>query len=70
VGAPGALLLGSRGSAPSAGAGCVTTNRAYIMGGADFTYCGADAVAACRRSATGDPGLAAQCERIGLTRRF
>jgi hypothetical protein len=39
------------------------------MGGATIKYCGANAVEACRRFATHDKGLAAQCERIDLVRR-
>lgn len=69
VGTPSAVLLSWHGSTPSSDARCVTTTRAFIMGAATFKYCGADAVAACRGSATTDEGLAAQCERIGLVRR-
>lgn len=63
VGTPTAVLLSSESS--GAGAGCVTTIRASVMGGATFKYCGADAVAFCRQSGAGDKGTASQCEALG-----
>ena len=69
VGTPSAVLLSQHRSTPSPDAHCVTMIRAFIMGGATFKYCGADAVVACRQAPTTDKGLAAQCERIGLVRR-
>jgi len=64
VGAPSALLLDPGGSAAGTDAGCVSTIRAYTIGGATFRYCGIDAVLACRRYAPADAGLAQQCDRI------
>ena len=69
VGTPSAVLLGGHGERSSVGARCVTTTGASIMGGATFTYCGASAVAFCRRSASGDERVAARCARLGLARR-
>jgi hypothetical protein len=69
VGTPTAVLLSKRSSHPSTDAHCVTTIRASIMGGATYRYCGTDAANACRQFATRDNGLAARCEKLGLTRR-
>jgi len=69
IGTPSAVLLRSHDSHPSTDAGCVTTIRASIIGGATYKYCGADAVAACRQFATEDKAFAAQCEQLALTRR-
>jgi hypothetical protein len=69
AGTPSAVLLLPLGSRPSRDARCVTTMRASIIGGATYKYCGADAVAACQQFATEDKGLAARCEKLGLTRR-
>ena len=69
AGTPGAVLLLPQGTRPSRDARCVTTMRASIIGGATYKYCGADAAAACQQSATDDKGLAARCEKLGLTRR-
>ena len=68
LGTPSAVLLSSHGSDPSTDAGCVTTLRASVVGGANFRYCGADAAVACQRFAAHDAGLAAQCDRISLRR--
>jgi hypothetical protein len=69
VGTPSAVLLLPHGSRPSTDARCVTTMRASIMGAATYKYCGANAVAACRRFATDDKALASQCEKLGLMRQ-
>jgi hypothetical protein len=69
IGALGAVILRDDGSRARAGARCVKTIRPGFMGGATYTYCGKDAAAFCRRSAAGDEGLAAQCERLGLIAR-
>ncbi len=69
VATPTAVLLSEHGSTRGTDARCVSTIRAFIMGAATFRYCGADAAVACRRFASRDSGLAAQCERIGLAPR-
>ena len=69
VGTPIAVVLSRHDPRPSTGPPCVATIRASIMGGATFTYCGAAAVAFCRQSAATDKGIAAQCEKVVLTRR-
>jgi len=67
AGAPGTFLLLSHGARPSTD--CVTTMRASILGGATYTYCGANANTACRQYATGDKALAAQCQKLSATQR-
>jgi hypothetical protein len=69
VGTPTAAVLLAHSSHPSTGAGCVTTLRASIMGGATYKYCGADVPAACRQFASRDKGLAARCGTLGFIRR-
>jgi hypothetical protein len=61
-----AVLLAGRADSGSGTAAtpCVTVIRASWMGGASFRYCGADAVAYCKRSAASDRQLAAQCARL------
>ena len=65
----GGIVLSASGPSAAARAGCVTTLRASIMGGATTRYCGADAVSACRELAPDDAQLAARCERIGVAVR-
>lgn len=69
VGTPAAIVLSSHGSAPAPDAGCVTTLRASIVGGANVRYCGADAAMACQRFAADDGRLAEQCDRLVPSRR-
>lgn len=66
VGTPAAVLLSAHSARPGADAGCVTTVRASIMGGATYKYCGASAVTACRQFASEDKTLAARCEALGF----
>jgi hypothetical protein len=65
VGTPAAVLLSSHDARPGADAGCVTTVRASIMGGATYKYCGARAATACRQFGGDDKRLAARCEALG-----
>jgi len=69
VAAAAGIVLSAPGPSAAARAGCVTTLRASIMGGATTRYCGADAVSACRELAPDDAQLAARCERIGVAVR-
>jgi hypothetical protein len=52
VGTPAAILLSDSGSADLRGSGCVATIEAGFMGGQTHRYCGAAAVAFCRRTLT------------------
>lgn len=63
-----AVVLTARGS-PVRDGNCVTVNRASIMGAADYSYCGSDAVSACRRLAGQYDELARQCEELDRFRR-
>jgi hypothetical protein len=58
-------------SSSEAGARCVAVSRASWMGSATIRYCGAQAVAYCRDSTTGQSAAGhaqsvAECERAGL----
>ncbi len=63
------IMLSASGPSAASQAGCVSTLRASIMGGATTRYCGAEVLTVCRELAPDDAGLAAQCDRIGVAVR-
>jgi hypothetical protein len=73
IGSIAAIAIGHIGgdSPAASGTGCVTVTRASWMGSATLSYCGADAVAYCRKtgigqSAAGHPESLARCRAAGL----
>jgi hypothetical protein len=73
VGGVAAIVAGRIGGGSSAAraAGCVSVTRASWMGSATLSYCGADAVAYCRKTgigqfAAGHPESIAACRRAGI----
>lgn len=66
VATPAIILAGRHETTPSSreGAACIDVAHAGVLGGGTYHYCGADAVAFCRRFA-GDAGVTAQCEAFG-----
>jgi hypothetical protein len=65
IGTPVIVLVGRHdsGRASREDATCVEAAHAGVLGGGTYHYCGADAVAFCRRFA-GDDGVAAKCETL------
>ncbi|HUZ82058.1 MAG TPA: hypothetical protein VMU73_07410 [Gaiellaceae bacterium] len=55
------------GAASTPRSGCVTLDQAGVMGGGTWRFCGADAVAFCRRHAAETSVLAERCRRFGET---
>jgi hypothetical protein len=68
VGTPVAIVLGAN-TSPRVPPGCVTTIVPHVMGGATRTYCGAAAVAFCRRSASLGSEPSSQCSKLGVKPR-
>jgi hypothetical protein len=66
IGTPAIVLAGRHGSGPATrkAATCVDVAHAGVLGGGAYHYCGAAAVAFCRRFA-GDASVAAKCETLG-----
>jgi len=66
VGAPVAVLIARHDSKPEprTGAACIDAPHAGVLGGGAYHFCGAQAVAFCRRFASED-SVAAKCEELG-----
>ncbi len=65
LGTPAIVLVGRQGSGPATrhDATCVDVAHAGVLGGGAYHYCGAAAVAFCRRFAS-DESVAAKCETL------
>jgi hypothetical protein len=64
VAAVGGALASSGGSHTDTAQTCVTVPAAGVMGGGEWRYCNADAVAYCKQHAAESSSLAEQCDRL------
>jgi hypothetical protein len=59
-----ATLFAAHGTASVPRSDCVRIDRAGVMGGGTWRFCGADAVAFCREHAAEDKALTDRCETV------
>lgn len=66
IGTPAIVLVGRHGGAQASprNATCIEAAHAGVLGGGTYHYCGADAVAFCRRFSA-EASIAAKCETLG-----
>jgi hypothetical protein len=65
VGAPAVVFVARHHTAPAAtsSAPCIDVAHAGVLGGGAYHYCGADAIAFCRRFAA-DDAVTAKCDQL------